>query len=163
MITKEEADYLFTYNPEDGRLIWKVSVKGTRGKGKQAGTLAHNGYVDVCVRGKKYGAHRIAFLIMEGAVPKCVDHKNGNKADNRWSNLRPATYSENGYNYKGTGSTTGYKNVYVDQRYPNKYFAQIRVFGKTKRLGTFTCIEEANKAACAGRIKYCGLFINHGV
>lgn len=162
MIEFEKANELLRYHPESGNLIWTKGVKGSKGIGNIAGTLAHNGYIDVCLYGKKYGAHRLAFLLMTQKIPRCVDHINGIKSDNRWCNLRPATYSQNGFNYKGTGSTTGLKNVYMDKRYPDNFFVQLRVNGKTLRLGTFKTAEEANEAAIKGRIQYCGEFVNHG-
>lgn len=162
MITCDELNKILDYNPETGVFVWKIPVKGSKGKGEKAGTLTRKGYVDVCIKGKKYGLHRLAFVAMTGEVPKCVDHINGIKSDNRWCNLRPATYRENGYNYAGTGSSTGYKNVYVDKRFPGKFFAQLVVEGKPKRLGTFSSAEEASYVAKEARIKYCGEFVNHG-
>lgn len=150
-LSYEKANYLLNYDEESGIFTWKVPVKGTKGKGKQAGTLTHKGYVDVCIEGVKYGLHRVAFLLKTGNVPLCVDHVNCIKSDNRWVNLRPANYSENGYNSKGAGSSTGYKNVYYDPRGNKKYFVVIVVAGKRMSLGYHNTPEEADKVAKKAR------------
>lgn len=158
MLTQEYVKELFDYNQDTGIFTWKISKKGSKGKGNKAGTITHKGYVDVCVDGKKYGLHRLAFLWMDGVVPNCVDHINGNKSDNSWKNLRPATYSENGYNYKGIGSSTGFRNVYYDPRGKSKYFVILVKDGVRKNIGYFLTVEEANEAAITARKEYHGEF-----
>ena len=151
MITQEQVRELFDYNPETGIFTWKVSRKGSKGKGKPAGTETHKGYVDVCIDGKKYGLHRLAFLYMVGKVPGCVDHKNTIKSDNRWENLREATYETNSYNYGGRQSHTGVRNVYYDPRGKSKYFVYLKVAGKGKHYGFFERLEDAARVAEAAR------------
>lgn len=145
---KEYLEKLLDYNEDSGIFTWKVSVKGTKGKGKEAGTLTNKGYKDVCIKGKKYGLHRLAFLLKKGYIPKCVDHVNGVKSDNRWVNLREASYSQNGYNYEGTGSKTGYKNVYYDPRGRKNYFVAITTNKKRKTYGYYYTVKEADEVAC---------------
>lgn len=158
-ITQDELKELLDYDIETGIFTWKVSVKGTKGKGKPAGTTTAKGYVDVCIKSKKYGLHRLAFLYMTGMVPDNVDHKNGNKADNSWANLRPATVRENAFNYKGWGTKSGYKNVYFDKRGNKQWWS--RIIGKNGEridLGYFHTPEEANEAAVAARKLHHGEF-----
>lgn len=162
-MTQDEIKEYLDYNKETGSFVWKVSIKGSRGIGKEAGTLTAKGYKDVCIKGKKYGLHRLAFLFEEGVVPKCVDHKNGRKADNRWCNLRAATYSENGYNYRGTGSKTGFKNVYYDARGNKKFLVAITTDKKRKTYGYFMTPEEANEEAKRLRVLLHKGFANHGM
>lgn len=155
MITQEELKILLTYNLETGIFTWNVSVKGSNGVGNIAGTKTKKGYIDVCINYKKYGLHRLAFLYVIGNIPRCVDHIDRNKSNNSWLNLRPATYRENGFNYKGIGTSTGFKNVYQDKRYKGNYFVQIVIDGKPKRMGTYKDLEFANIVAIAARKKYC--------
>ena len=161
-LTREDANRLFDYNKETGIFTWKISVKGSKGKGNIAGTLAHNGYIDVCINYKKYGMHRIAFLIETGEVPRCVDHKNGIKSDNRWENLRPASVAQNSYNYKGVGSKTGYKNVYYDKRGTNHFYVYLIVNKKRIHGGYYATPEEGAIRATELRNRYHGEFANHG-
>lgn len=158
----EMVKELLDYNECTGKFYWKKSVKGSKGIGKEAGTLTRKGYVDVCIKGKKYGLHRLAFLLKTGCIPKCVDHINGIKNDNRWCNLREATYNQNGYNYKGTGSKTGYKNVYYDSRGNKKFFVIVVSDGKKIRGGYFSTPEEAREKAIELRTLYHKAFANHG-
>ena len=153
-LTQKTIKNLLEYDEYTGIFTWKVSRKGTKGINSQAGTVTTKGYVDVCIDGKKYGLHRLAFLFKTGDIPTCVDHRNGVKSDNRWENLRPATYSENGYNYKGTGSATGFKNVYYDPRGIKKYFVVLVVDGRRKSFGYFHTPEEASAVAKQARTVY---------
>lgn len=97
-----------------------------------------SGYV-ATIRGKrKLYLHR---LLMP-SVPQ-VDHKNLNRLDNRRSNLRPATRSQNLSNIpKRQHNTSGYKNVMYDLR-RNKWYVQISFEGHKKFAGYFTVIEDA--------------------
>lgn len=162
MITLDKLKEILEYNKETGKFTWKVSVKGSKGKGKVAGTVTNKGYIDICIKGKKYGAHRLAMLFANGEIPSCVDHINGVKSDNRLENLRPATHSENGYNYKGTGSNTGYKNVYFDARGKKHFFIAIVTNGVRKSYGYFDTAEEASKVATQLRNELHKKFANHG-
>jgi hypothetical protein len=159
-LTQQEVRELLNYNFITGVFTWKVSIKGTKGKGRKAGTITNKGYDDVCIRGKKYGLHRLAFLYMEGHIPENVDHENGMKGCNAWHNLRAATISQNGFNLKGR-SKTGYKNVYWDPRGIKKFMVIIRENGKQHSCGYYYTAEEANVAATAARNKLHGEFAKH--
>ncbi len=159
MITQQELESLLNYDPDTGTFIWIKSIKGTKGIFSEAGTITSRGYRDVCINGKKYGLHRLAFLYMTGDIPPTIDHINGIKDDNRWCNLRPSSVRENSFNYKGTGSKSKYKNVYYDPRGKKKWFVRITDSEGFKiSLGYFETPEEANEVACVAREKYHGEF-----
>jgi len=75
-----------------------------------------------------------------------TDHINLNKLDNRKSNLRNATASQNSRNQeKNTNNKTGYKGVsWVSKR--KRFKASILARGKSKSLGYFKCPIKAAKA-----------------
>lgn len=87
-----------------------------------------------------------------------VDHKNGDKLDNRRSNLRLATHSQNMQNrhVSTLKKSTQYKGVSKSSRY--RWTATIKVNGKQISLGNFDTPEEAHAAYCEAAAKYHGEF-----
>jgi predicted Zn-ribbon and HTH transcriptional regulator len=72
-----------------------------------------------------------------------VDHVDGNGLNNRRSNLRPATKSQNGANArKNPGKTSRYKGVFWD-RERSAWQAKIMVNRKALSLGRFASEEDA--------------------
>jgi HNH endonuclease len=75
-----------------------------------------------------------------------VDHMNGNTLDNRRSNLRIVTRSENAMNcYVRTDSRTGVKGVEF-KKDRNKYSAYYSIGGRKKFVGYFDDLLEAGRA-----------------
>lgn len=96
---------------------------------------------------KKYRAHRIAWLLTHGEYPPHgIDHANGDKADNRLSNLRAATQAENGQNLKTkSNNTSGHPGVSWFKPV-NKWRARIMLNRKEYGLGYFDSVEAAAEA-----------------
>ncbi|WP_371417778.1 HNH endonuclease [Roseivivax sp. THAF197b] len=94
-----------------------------------------------------------------GAYPPAqIDHRNGDRTDNRWINLRAAEKSENCRNVKSrTGSTSSYLGVSF-RRDRNIWRAVIFTDGKQKFLGTYKSEEEAARAYDAAAIRHHGEF-----
>jgi len=90
---------------------------------------------------KTIGMHRFLMMAPDGMQ---VDHINHNCLDNRRSNLRICTPSENCYNRKvKSDSKTGIKGVRVDAY---GFTSSITVKGKKKYLGYFMTAEDAHEA-----------------
>lgn len=89
-----------------------------------------------------------------------IDHKNGNRLDNRKANLRACTHAENMRNRKmHDNNQCGVKGVYKDERKRRSpYRSQIRVDGVKIALGSFGTIEDASAAYRAAAKKYHGDF-----
>lgn len=136
---------LLDYFPDSGEVRWKVSTNGRIHVGDIAGYVERNGYRRIKVDGKLYGAHVIAWAMHHGEWPtETVDHENRMPLDNRISNLRLATPTQQNFN-RGVGknSTTGETGVWGRGR---KFVSVIQLHGTKIRVGTFDTVEEARKA-----------------
>lgn len=130
------------YHPVTGLFVWKQ----TNLKGKIAGTLRKNGYRIITIDRKGYRAHRLAWFIVNGKFPLFdIDHINGNRDDNRISNLREATRSQNMENLRAAKSnnTSCFLGVSYMKR-DGRYMSRIKVYGKQIFLGYFNTAEEAH-------------------
>lgn len=159
MLTSERARALLDYDPVSGAISWRVSRRGVR-PGVCGRVSTKHGYHEVCVDGRLYRVHRLAFLLMNGAFPDAphIDHINGDKLDNRWSNLRPATNSENAANSKlRKNNTTSHQGVVWDAA-RGKWRAQIRIGGRKVNLGRYTNAADAADAHRAAAIAHYGEF-----
>lgn len=104
------------------------------------------------VKGKFETIHlgRFIWELCKGKIPKnmVIDHKNRNPLDNRLSNLRLASITENNRNLsKRRKSTSKYKGVYWSPE-KQRWRATIRINGKKVYLGDFK-FEDELKAAKA--------------
>lgn len=168
---------LLRYEPETGKLFWKErsarwfaagklspEAKARRWNARFAGKEGFtgdngSGYRFGTVNGQKYYAHRVIMAMIDGEWPQNqVDHKNGDRADNRLANLRHATSSQNGANMKlSPNSTSGVKGVYWFS--PAKlWVAKTKVNGKQIYLGYFKNKEDAARAYAEGARRYHGEF-----
>jgi hypothetical protein len=106
-------------------------------------------------KGRSIQMHR---LILDAPKEMQVDHINGNGLDNRRSNLRLATSTENARNRdKFKNNTTGYKGV-SRQKGRKKFRAQIYANGKAIYLGWYDTAREAALAYDRAVRKYHGEF-----
>ncbi len=135
------------YDPKTGDFTWRKCV-GKVYEGRLAGSVDAVGYRRIAIDGERFFAHRLAWFYVYKAWPiHQVDHINVNNSDNRISNLRDATPSQNQANkpLNREVSTTGFKGVSYHKR-QKRYFARIRVNKKLIHLGCFKSAEDAHKA-----------------
>jgi len=88
----EQLRSLLVYDKETGVFTWNVNRKGKAMAGTVAGNVtSKNGKpssIAINVFDKKYAAHKLAFLIVEGRMPDgVVLHKDKDARNNKWENL----------------------------------------------------------------------------
>ena len=113
-------------------------------------SLCADKYAQATINKKSVYMHRLVNKTPDAVI---TDHINGNGLDNRKSNLRNATKSQNAIN---TGmrinNTSGHKGIY--QHKNQRWYARIFIQGKAIALGGFECIEDAIQARNDGEVKY---------
>ena len=129
----------FRYDAASGE-ITRVS------DGKSVGSRTAEGYRHVYVAGRTYQAHRVIWKMVYGVDPYIIDHADRDRANNRLSNLREASRSENGANSRVYRSNrSGFKGVFWDN-FAKKWRADTNFNGKKVFLGRFNTKEEAAAA-----------------
>lgn len=162
-LTQKELIEELEYNPDNGEFI-RLKRRGTVHAGTLAGVNPKtNGYIEIRVcsqstdgKSKKYKAHRLAWLYMTGEFPKLeIDHIDGNRANNKWDNLREVNRSINQRNRKihsnspsgVLGVTWNRKNFKWQVNFNKKYFGSFDDFHEAVKVrkkleeidGTFEC------------------------
>lgn len=156
---------LLSYAPETGKLFWKerpweAKRWNTKNAGKEAFTADSRGYKTGRIHDSQYFAHRVIWKLTYGTEPDEVDHINGDRSDNRLSNLRDVTCAANGRNKAiPKNNTTGHMGVYRGRR--GKWRACIQSGGKQVSLGEYPTLEEAVAARDTAKLKF-GYHENHG-
>ena len=143
---REICEEIFFYNPDTGILTNKETRAVNSLKGDETGYLNKVGYRQTIVNGGLQRTHRIAYLMTYGYLPKCIDHINGIRDDNRIINLRSCTMSQNNMNRSSLcGSSSKYKGVSWDPK-NNKWISRIKLLGKHIWIGRFKDEVDAAKA-----------------
>lgn len=154
MLSHEKLKQILDYDPENGVFNWRdyplPSGKARRRFGKTcigsvAGHYQKNSYLQIRYDGKLYLGHRLAWFYIYAEWPKEIDHVNGDPSDNRISNLRVATRSQQNANTRRRrNNKTGFKGVC---KYGDRYSAYIKASGgKSRYLGSYETAQEAHNA-----------------
>ncbi|MGO4743995.1 HNH endonuclease [Serratia quinivorans] len=139
-------------------LAWKSRVANCVKIGAMAGGPHWSGYWYVRLDGQSYAAHRVVYGLINGYLPDEVDHIDLNRSNNKISNLRASTTSQNECN-KGIqrNNTSGVKGVNWDKS-SGMWKARVAVNGKTRYAGRFHNIKDAEQAVIAMRSELHGEF-----
>lgn len=161
---------LLDYDPSTGVLTWKWRPGRAQWNATWAGKLALTavsaGYRKGNVLRYQVLAHIVIWAWMTGEWPpddKTVDHRDKNRLNNRWGNLRLATRAQNQRNRNQVGKSSQYHGVTLARykRKPQtswKWQAKIMVDGVRLHLGSFSTEIEAALAYNEAAIKHHGEF-----
>jgi HNH endonuclease/AP2 domain len=149
-LTQERVRELLHYDEDSGQFHWRVTKRPNIRAGDVAGCQVRSEYWTIHIDGHSYSAHQLAWLYMKGIWGRpLIDHRDGNRLNNRWSNLRRASYADNAANRRRLPkNTSGFKGVSFD-RPKGKWKAQIRKDGKNYFIGRYATAEQAHAAYVA--------------
>jgi hypothetical protein len=152
-MTREMLTALFEYR--DGALYWKSDRGSNKVLNRRAGSPNGEGYIQVKIDGVLYKAHRLIWIIHNGAVPDgyVLDHINGSTSDNRIENLRIATRQQNNCNSRTrVDNSSGVKGVSWHK--PSaKWIAQIQHAKRKIHVGLFDSLDAAAQAVYLKRLE----------
>lgn len=139
ILTQQILKNILKYDKYTGIFTWLINIKKIK-FGDIAGSITKNGYTQIMIDGKNYKAHRLAWLYVLGKWPENdIDHKDRNKSNNIWENLRDVTRSLNmlntGLRIDNTSGVTGVSYVTSRKMWQADYCGI--------RLGIFDSKEEA--------------------
>ncbi len=159
-MTDEDQKFLellrknFSYDPETG-VFTHNTKRSFPVPGVVAGCTNLAGYTVINAAKKIHLAHRLAWLYVHGKWPRyCIDHINGNRTDNRLSNLRDIPKAQNHQNLKGPtkANSTGALGVHFSTK-KKRYVAQIAINQKRIYIGSYLSKDEAASAYLAAKQK----------
>lgn len=135
-LTHAEVVAAVSYCTESGEFRWRQD-HGKYAAGTRAERKAAKGYLGVTINGAPVLCHRLAWFIVNGEWPTHdIDHRDTNRTNNRFLNLRHASRAVNMQNQRRPHRDTasGRLGVYFDQR-RGKWYSCIRVGDRNKFLG----------------------------
>lgn len=140
--SKQLLDQHLIYDPMTG--LWRRKLK-THPNWKLTGFLDATGYLCVSIYGAPYLAHRLAWLYMTGVWPESdIDHIDGDRTNNQWSNLRLASRTDNRRNAKSVRR----KHLLprgVSRSSTHSFRTRIKVHGRQIELGSYPTSAEASE------------------
>lgn len=177
--SQDDLKRLLRYEPSTGVLFWRkrteemfADTKGhsaahtcaqwnSRFAGKEALVKENIGYRCGRLNYQYVLAHRVIWKLMTGQEPIEVDHIDGDRANNRWKNLRDASSSINGRNSaRRSNNTSGVVGVMWNKQ-KRKWAASLYIDRKITHLGFFPDFDSAVAARKAAEQVH-GYHANHG-
>jgi len=146
-LTYEEAAALFRYDSETGKLYWREdAARNVRAGDEVGGYHPRDKYRLVTYKRTQYLVHRIVWLLHTGQWPAMfIDHINGERTDNRVSNLREADHAINAQNVHRPSrrSQSGVLGVRLRK---GRYEAALQCGDRYVYIGMFATAEAAYAA-----------------
>ncbi len=154
-LTQEQLKKLLHYDPETGVFIWKNPYGWRIKKGSAAGYISPQGYLLIGINRKYYYGHRLAWLYMEGYFPEHqIDHIDGIRYNNKFSNLRHVTNQCNNRNKPIIKTNiTGVTGICWCKN-QKKWHSKITVYYKGINLGYYKKFINAVKARWRAEVEH---------
>ena len=136
----------FKYNPIDGNFYYRKGLKYKK-EGDLAGCINSLGYIVLGVTIDKkciqIHAHRLAWYSEHKEIPYKIDHKDRCRSNNKSTNIRKCTSSQNAYNSSiNVRNTSGVTGVSWDE-HSGKWLCLVSLNKKRVCLGIYSDFEEA--------------------
>lgn len=147
---------ILKYNLDTGLFTYRRTIHSHALKGQVAGTKTPRGYIRIQIDGVVYPAHRLAWFYVTAEWPSAViNHRDRNKANNAFKNLRDVSRSVAMQNQAEPHK--GNKSGFIGATYhavTGKWAAQIVKKGVRERhLGLYDTPAEAARAYQAAKAK----------
>jgi hypothetical protein len=149
----QELKRVLRYDRQTGHFHWKIHLHGRGGMiypGDVAGAYK-DGYTQIIFTyGKRHQwrAHRLAWWFMTGRKPAKgmdIEHKDGNRSNNRWKNLAEVSRTKNMLNLKDglrSNNKSGHRGVSW-RKDTSKWHARIKIKGQIIMLGDYAELSQA--------------------
>lgn len=147
----------FSYDPVTGVMTHRETTTNRVKVGDPVGHLHHtSGYLQTRLGGKTVKVHRVIWFYQTGAWPsEDVDHIDGNRSNNAWSNLRQCSREDNLHNMRAKNPRSGFKGVV--QR-GGSFMVRIRTKDKIHHIGSYSSAEVAASAHDEAALRLHGPF-----
>lgn len=141
ILKHDKLTKILNYDVETGIFTNKITRNSRAVVNTVAGSLKDDGYITIMINGYKYPAHRLAWFYVYKTWPiNQIDHIDGNRNNNKISNLRDVTQQENNVNIHKTWGCSVYKGVSFNE---GKWRAYINYNCTRINLGRFSTEKEA--------------------
>jgi hypothetical protein len=162
-LTVKRVKELLHYDQETGVFYWLADRSIKTKAGDRAGSLCPTTkYIRIIIDHKRVKAHRLAWFYSYGEWPGLLDHEDGVKSNNKLSNLRECSTSENAENQgRFSSNKLGARGVQFKAGRSKPYQAKITVCGKIRTLGHYATVSEASDAYMAAKKEYHSFYSGH--
>jgi HNH endonuclease/AP2 domain len=156
-VSRARLRAILDYDSKTGEFRWRNRERRGIQPSDMAGSLDKRGYRIITINRRQYAAHQLAWLYMKGNwCSQVIDHRDLNPSNNRWTNLRRATRSQNNANrglYRN--NACGLKGVSAAN---GRWRATIYKNGRRHHLGMFATPQSAHAAYAKAARKLFGKF-----